>query len=118
MGESDSLIGRRVWMGLMCGDGHRLQNDWQAVNMRMFTSGWGQMVLRFVSSNEPSLEMLWKEDRMDRWNPSRQETPHTYLYSLGQIRDTFPVLREDPDLMAIMMKDAHVNVCLVAFRGP
>lgn len=118
MGERDSLIGRRVWVGLMCGDGHRLQDDWQAVNVRMFTSGWGQMVLRFFSSNEPSLVMLWKGDRMDRWNPSRQETPHTHLCSLGQIRDTFQVLKEDTDLMSIMLKDAHVNVYLVAFRGP
>lgn len=77
------------------------------------------MVLRFVSSNEPSLVMLWKGNRMDRWNPARQETPpQTHLCNLGQIRDTFQVLREDTDLMAIMVKDAHVSVCLVAFRGP
>lgn len=66
MGESDSLIGHGGWVGLMCRDGHGLQDDWQAVNVRMFMSEWGQMVLRFVSSNEPSLVMLWKGDRMDR----------------------------------------------------
>lgn len=66
MGESDSLIGHGEWVGLTCRDGHRFQDDWQAVNVRMFTSGWGQMVLRFVSLNETSLVMLWKGDRMDR----------------------------------------------------
>lgn len=106
-------------MGLMCRDGHRLQDDWQAVNVRMFMSVWGQMVLQFVSSNEPSLVMLWKGNRMNRWNPSRQETPpQTHLCNVEQIRDTFQVLREDTDLMAIMVKDVHVSVCLVAFRGP